>query len=117
MRNLSLVLAILLLLVNVPSSVSAQITDPAEISPTPPLPEVAPKKEKPWYEKINLRGYAQLRYNRLLETNPLLQCDQCDRSWGGTGGFFFRRILLIFSGNVSDRVYIYIPPFKYVVFF
>ena len=26
--------------------------------------------EDPWYETIQLRGYTQLRYNRLLETNP-----------------------------------------------
>jgi hypothetical protein len=63
-----------------------------------------------WYNKIQLRGYAQLRYNRLLETNPDLGCEQCDRSWGGTGGFFFRRIRLIFFGQVHPRVYVYIQP-------
>ena len=26
--------------------------------------------KKPWYETIQLRGYAQLRYNGLFETNP-----------------------------------------------
>jgi len=63
-----------------------------------------------WYNKIQLRGYAQLRYNRLFETNPDLGCEQCDRSWGGTGGFFFRRIRLIFFGQVHPRVYFYIQP-------
>lgn len=33
-----------------------------------------------WFEKVNMRGYAQARYNRLLETNPFLKCEQCDRS-------------------------------------
>ncbi|MBL7714256.1 MAG: hypothetical protein JNL01_02240 [Bdellovibrionales bacterium] len=66
--------------------------------------------EKPWYEKISLRGYTQLRYNRLLETNGLLKCEQCDKSIGNNGGFFFRRGRLIFSGDVHDRVYIYIQP-------
>lgn len=65
---------------------------------------------KHWYEQIALRGYAQVRYNRLLETNDKLKCEQCDKSWGEDGGFFFRRIRLIFSGNVHDRVYIYIQP-------
>jgi hypothetical protein len=69
----------------------------------------APKKSE-WYEKISLRGYTQVRYNRLLETNNNLQCDQCDRSWGGTGGFFLRRIRLIFSGQISNRLYFYIQP-------
>lgn len=63
-----------------------------------------------WFEKISLRGYAQIRYNRLFENNPLLKCEQCDRSLGENGGFFVRRTRLIFSGNVHDRVFIYIQP-------
>ncbi|ERM84760.1 porin [Rhodonellum psychrophilum GCM71 = DSM 17998] len=66
--------------------------------------------KKPWYETIQLRGYAQLRYNRLLETNPDLKCDQCDKSWGENGGFFFRRIRLVFYGQIHERVYFYIQP-------
>jgi hypothetical protein len=69
----------------------------------------APKK-KAWYEVISIRGYAQVRYNRLLETNPNLKCDQCDRSLGENGGFFLRRARLVFSGNVHERVFIYIQP-------
>lgn len=65
---------------------------------------------KKWFETINLRGYVQVRYNRLAETNPKLKCEQCDRSWGESGGIFFRRIRLIFSGNLSERVYFYIQP-------
>lgn len=72
-----------------------------------------PKKEvhtKKWYDKISLRGYAQVRYNRLLETNEKLKCEQCDRSWGENGGFFIRRGRLIFSGDISDKLYIYLQP-------
>jgi hypothetical protein len=68
------------------------------------------KSEKKWYESISLRGYAQLRYNRLLETNDQLKCEQCDKSWGDNGGFFFRRIRLIFSGQIGKHVYFYIQP-------
>lgn len=75
----------------------------AQTKPT----ETSPKK---WFEKISLRGYAQLRYNRLFETNPALKCDQCDRSLGENGGFFLRRGRLILSGDISDRLYIYIQP-------
>ncbi len=71
---------------------------------------VAAAATKKWYDEIALRGYVQVRYNRLLETNPKLKCDQCDRSWGENGGFFIRRIRLIFSGNLGDRVYFYIQP-------
>jgi hypothetical protein len=63
-----------------------------------------------WYERLRLRGYAQLRYNRLLETNRDLVCPQCDRSIGNNGGFFIRRGRLVVSGDVSDRLSIYIQP-------
>jgi hypothetical protein len=65
---------------------------------------------KQWFESLQLRGYMQVRYNRLLETNPLLKCDQCDKSWGDNGGFFIRRARLIFSGQINDRVYLYFQP-------
>lgn len=68
------------------------------------------KKAKSWYENISIRGYSQIRYNRLLETNSQLKCEQCDRSWGENGGFFMRRMRIIFFGQISKRVYIYIQP-------
>ncbi|MFM9945294.1 MAG: porin [Bacteroidia bacterium] len=64
---------------------------------------------KAWYENIAIRGYTQVRYNRLLETNDSLKNEQGDKSWGN-GGFFIRRMRIIFYGNVSERVYIYIQP-------
>lgn len=71
----------------------------------------APKIDaKKWFETISLRGYMQVRYNRLLETNPLLKCEQCDRSWGDGGSFSIRRGRLIFSGNLTNNIYFYIQP-------
>ncbi len=52
----------------------------------------------------------QLRYNRLLETNGELKCDQCDKSLGTNGGFFARRARLVLSGDIHERVYLYIQP-------
>jgi hypothetical protein len=72
------------------------------------LPTEAP--DKPWYQRIGVRGYGQFRYNRLLETNPLLQCEQCDRSWGDNNGFFIRRARIIFFGQVHRNVFIYLQP-------
>lgn len=65
---------------------------------------------KQWYESLQLRGYMQVRYNRLLETNSALKCDQCDKSWGENGGFFIRRARLVLSGQVNERVYLYFQP-------
>jgi hypothetical protein len=70
----------------------------------------AKKETKPWYETISLRGYMQVRYNRLLETNPKLKNEQGDRSWGENGGVTIRRGRLILSGYVHERVFLYIQP-------
>ncbi len=67
-------------------------------------------KKVNWYDKISLRGYTQVRYNRLLETNPDLKCETCDKSWGDNGGFFIRRLRLIFSGDIGEHLYFYIQP-------
>ena len=66
--------------------------------------------DKKWYDSFAIRGYLQVRYNRLLETNSKLKCEQCDRSWGENGGFFMRRARLIFFGQISKQVYFYIQP-------
>jgi hypothetical protein len=66
--------------------------------------------EKKWYDKLSIRGYSQVRYNRLFETNPDLGCEQCDKSWGDNNGVFIRRGRVIISGMVTDRVYIYVQP-------
>jgi hypothetical protein len=71
--------------------------------------EAKPQPKK-WYENLNIRGYMQTRYNRLLETNPELKCEQCDRSWGEGGGLFIRRMRIIFSGQIHERVFLYIQP-------
>ena len=69
-----------------------------------------PAGAKKWYENVQMRGYMQVRYNGLLQTNEDLECEQCDRSWGGDNDFFIRRMRLIFFGQVSPRVYFYIQP-------
>jgi phosphate-selective porin len=73
-------------------------------------PDVKPATPVKWYDNIAIRGYAQVRYNRLLETNENLGCEQCDRSWGKNGGFFLRRMRIIFSGQINKQVYFYIQP-------
>lgn len=77
---------------------------------TPPAKDSTKVASKKWSESFTIRGYAQARYNRLLETNPNLECEQCDRSWGANNGFFLRRVRIIFSGQINERVYFYIQP-------
>lgn len=59
---------------------------------------------------VSVRGYAQVRYNRLLETNPAYVCTQCDKSIGNNGGLFLRRGRLVFSGDVNEHVSFYVQP-------
>lgn len=79
-------------------------------SPAPPAtpPPTTQSVARPWYERLSLRGYAQIRYNRLLETNKYLACSSCDRSIGNNGGIFLRRGRLTISGDVHPRVYVYV---------
>jgi hypothetical protein len=86
-------------------SAGAQTTSHDSLSP-----KITPAVHSPakWYEKLSLRGYAQFRYNRLLETNPDLKCEQCDKSIGKGQSFAFRRARLVLSGDVHDRFFVYI---------
>ena len=58
----------------------------------------------PWYSKINFRGFIQFRYNRLLETNPNLKCEACDKSMGDGGGLYLRRVRLIFYSQLNEHI-------------
>ena len=72
--------------------------------------ETAQAPSKKWYDVIKIGGYMQVRYNRLLETNPQLKCDQCDKSIGEGGGFIIRRGRIKISGNITNNIYFYIQP-------
>lgn len=80
------------------------------LAPTAAPPITGETAKKHWYESVSIRGYMQVRYNRLLETNPELKCEQCDKSWGDNGGIFFRRIRLIVYGQLHPRIYFYLQP-------
>lgn len=71
------------------------------------------KKEegKKWYDKISIGGYIQMRYNEAFESNPKLECEQCDNFWGdGENGLSFRRLRFKFSGQITPRIFFYIQP-------
>lgn len=68
------------------------------------------KKEKKWFQSLSIGGYLQIRYNGLFETNPDLNCEQCDKSWGEGGSFSIRRARLVLSGNIHPQIFFYIQP-------
>jgi hypothetical protein len=103
-RKANLLLILVLALAGIVAPAAAQNADTTKTAPEPPKEE----KKKKWYDVVSFGGYTQVRYNRLLETNEDLKCDQCDKSWGKGQGIFIRRGRLKFSGDVHPRVYFYI---------
>lgn len=101
MRNAICLLAILAMLPL--CAVNAQKTE--EVIST-----ASKGEKKNWFDNFSIRGYMQVRYNRLLETNENLKCEQCDRSVGKGGGFIIRRGRIILSGYIHKRVFFYIQP-------
>jgi hypothetical protein len=64
-----------------------------------------------WYERISLRGYTQFRYNALIHRDgDGAWFVPADRSVRKDTTFFIRRGRLIFSGDVTDHLYIYVQP-------
>lgn len=114
---------------------SAAMADDAPVGPSPPLAPpppavVAPPLAAPapsataqpgpgtrWYDRLSVRGYAQVRYNRLgadvglfgagndRYTSPL-----GDKSIARGSGFAVRRARLVLQGDVTDRVFVYVQP-------
>lgn len=70
------------------------------------------EKKKEWYERINIRGYTQFRINSVLWNDKDLAppYHPADRSVAPLNHFFIRRCRLIFSGDLSDRLFFYIQP-------
>ncbi|MDP1821819.1 MAG: porin [Archangium sp.] len=78
--------------------------------PAQPVPPPAASSQ-PWYEKLKIRGYTQVRYNLPgVVYNDKLINEQGDRSLGGNGGFLIRRARLIVYGDVHPRVSVYLQP-------
>ena len=72
------------------------------------------KNDEKWFNKINVRGYTQLRYNQDL-TGDRIPGDPELRSVGDSGiknnsNFTFRRVRLVFSGDINDYLSLYIQP-------
>lgn len=71
-----------------------------------------PPKPKKWFEKYTIRGYAQFRYNSVMDeangSAPAMH--NGDSSVGANQSFSIRRARIIFQGDMSDRVSFYLQP-------
>lgn len=107
-------------LATIPSAPPAPNAPLAPLATRPAQPALPVKKESTldavakatheWFQRLKIRGYTQIRYNRLGETNEKLVNTQGDRSIGEDGGFLIRRARLIVYGDVHDHVYVYLQP-------
>jgi len=64
---------------------------------------------KKWFDKLSIRGYTQMRYS-YLPGNKDIRLDDSDVSVGNNTGFGFRRIRLVFSGDITDWLSFYFQP-------
>lgn len=72
------------------------------------------KNDEKWFNKINLRGYTQLRYNQSLSGDRIAGDPELRSVGDGgikdNGNFGFRRVRLVFSGDINDYLYLYVQP-------
>lgn len=72
------------------------------------------KNDEKWFNKVNLRGYTQLRYNQPLSGDRVAGEPELksvgDKSIGNNSNFFLRRVRLVFSGDINDYISMYIQP-------
>ncbi|MES2303037.1 MAG: porin, partial [Pseudomonadota bacterium] len=78
-----------------------------------PTPVATPEKKKAWYEKLQLRGYTQLRLNEVIAGDKnapagisRLRSVQ-DGGINENGNFSIRRARLVVQGDISNRVSLY----------
>lgn len=69
-------------------------------------------KTKAWYEKLSVRGYTQFRFTDSMWKEPDSAAPQNynDSSISDGQTFLIRRARLVLSGNVTDRIYLYVQP-------
>jgi hypothetical protein len=74
------------------------------------------KNDEKWFNKIQMRGYTQMRYNQPLSgdreqnsKDPELKSPG-DGSIKDNSGFSFRRVRLVFSGDINEYVSLYLQP-------
>lgn len=83
----------------------------------PPKPDPSAKAGKvdagsaskaKWFEKISFRGYAQIRYTEVIDSEGADLNVPNDASASESSSFLLRRGRLILSGDVTERLFVYL---------
>jgi hypothetical protein len=101
-----------------PSDARAEEYQVPVVPEAPEAPEEEaeePEEEEPepkWYDKYTIRGYAQVRWNDVMDIEPGSAPAQHvgDRSVGDNQEFLIRRARLILAGDISEHLYVYLQP-------
>ncbi|MGY1488456.1 porin [Methylobacillus pratensis] len=64
---------------------------------------------KSWADTMKVRGYMQIRSNPIIGGDKEI-AHQADRSIGDNTNFLIRRMRLVFSGDIGERLSYYIQP-------
>ncbi|MBA2538132.1 MAG: porin [Deltaproteobacteria bacterium] len=88
---------------------------PVVVEPTPaPVPEPKvekteeKKKDPPWYDKLAIRGYVQVRFNRLYASDDDFKNDLGDKAIAKNNSFSIRRARLVVQGDVAPFLFMYL---------
>lgn len=99
--------------INAAPATAAQPVQLAAAAPAPAAPAAPAEKKKGWYDKLQIRGYTQLRMNEILsgpKTAPAgvsrVRSVQ-DSGINENGNFSIRRARLVVQGEISNRVSLY----------
>lgn len=95
----------------VPAAVAAAAVPTAAAPSATPATLAAPRPAPPaparWYDKLQIRGYSQLRYSEVGETSgPALEVP-ADRSVNANESFVLRRGRVVIQGDVADHLSLY----------
>jgi hypothetical protein len=100
-----------------PASPAAAAPPVVVAAASPPVVISQPaRRGKPWYEKLTLRGYTQMRLNEIVAGDATAPAGLSRlRSVGDSGlndrnNFSFRRVRLILQGDLNDHVSLYLQP-------
>ncbi|WP_414674507.1 porin [Luteibacter sp.] len=80
------------------------------VTPSAAAVKSASPAGKAWYDKIGIRGYVQMRYNQEAGGDAKDLKSPGDRYIGREQGFGIRRARVVISGDVTDKMSIYIQP-------
>ena len=96
---------------------STSATAPVQLAAASPAQNSAPapaaEKKKAWYEKLQLRGYTQLRMNEIISGDKSAPAGVSrlrsvqDSGINENGKFSIRRARLVVQGDISNRVSLY----------